>query len=308
MPFEVGLTYTTQFGKDKPNHQPTLCTSEGFHYCKDLININEFYPFNSRNRFCLIEIFGNQTEDVKKGITTSFRIIREITDLVLGNRGIPIQEIVNKEKIDYPTKKLQRDIKEIELRKEKEEKVKRAELKKELLLEIEKEKEAAKKERRLNMSKWMNLDVVKKLQEAYPLSIIGGSIALFLHGIELPRYMDGDSDLDVIMPYYIPFVNKEGMEFYESEEAFSGSTFDNAYNITVGGKSIKMDVRIDNKETYELIEFEGFQYKVNTLVNIWKAKLDYAVKPGKSKFKHIQDLKDAFFPKEIKPQINDLSW
>ena len=49
--YEVGKTYET---KEKIE----IC-SWGFHYCKKLFDVNNFYSFNDdENRFCEIEILG----------------------------------------------------------------------------------------------------------------------------------------------------------------------------------------------------------------------------------------------------------
>lgn len=67
------------------------------------------------------------------------------------------------------------------------------------------------------------------------------------------------------------------------KEYKSGCDFDEC--ITISG--IKADVRIDNHQKYNIIEFEGFKYKVSALEAIWAAKLRYNAK------KHNDDLREA---------------
>jgi len=62
-----------------------------------------------------------------------------------------------------------------------------------------KEKELKEKERLL---KHMKLSTVQLLQEKYPQLIIGGSVALFLHGARLSRFNSSPvHDLDLISPF-----------------------------------------------------------------------------------------------------------
>lgn len=58
---------------------PRLCSNEGFHYCSKLEDVYQFYSRGSGHRFCEIEVLGGFTEDDQKGITTSLKVVREIT-------------------------------------------------------------------------------------------------------------------------------------------------------------------------------------------------------------------------------------
>jgi hypothetical protein len=136
----------------------------------------------------------------------------------------------------------------------------------------------------------LNINLVKQIQQDFPLSIIGGSTALFLHGVRLKRWLTKDkdgkgSDIDIIVPYYVKFDKlSNGNQFIDSEAEYpSASDFDERLEIS----GVKVDVCVCPKTKYQYIEYEGFSYKVNTLKEIWEAKIRYGTK------KHIQDLKDA---------------
>jgi hypothetical protein len=58
---------------------PKLCSADGFHYCNKLVDVFNHYGLNDKNRFCEIEILGKFTDDSDKSITTSLRVIREIS-------------------------------------------------------------------------------------------------------------------------------------------------------------------------------------------------------------------------------------
>jgi hypothetical protein len=73
--FQIEETYS----KNNDLDHLRLGSSDGFHYCSDLVNVFDFYPDDGYNRFCEIEILGAFNEDSKKSITTSFKILRELT-------------------------------------------------------------------------------------------------------------------------------------------------------------------------------------------------------------------------------------
>jgi len=76
--FEIGGTYTKVLPEGK--EIPRLCTSDGFHYCNTLDEVFRWYsPRGTKNRFCKIEILGPHTDGDNKSITTSFKILEEIS-------------------------------------------------------------------------------------------------------------------------------------------------------------------------------------------------------------------------------------
>ena len=119
---------------------------------------------------------------------------------------------------------------------------------------------------------------VETLQAKYPQLIVGGSVALFLHGVRLKRWDMVKSDLDLVTPYYTLIENG-----VNERKTNSGADFD--YSISLN--SVKIDVRIDPKAKYEVIKFKEVSYKVVPLLEIIEAKVRYALKGNQ---KHINDL------------------
>jgi hypothetical protein len=124
----------------------------------------------------------------------------------------------------------------------------------------------------------MPLATVKSLQQRYPLTHIGGSVGLFLHGVRLRRWAtNGIADIDIVTPYFILFESfedeKDEYEVGYIDGKKSGNDFDETFLIN----SLKVDCRIDPKQRYVIIEHEGFKYKVSTFETIMAAKMKYAV-------------------------------
>lgn len=115
-----------------------------------------------------------------------------------------------------------------------------------------------------------NLDILP--EEA----IITGSAGLVLHGIKLNRVVN---DFDVILPYYIPMGDNEIDNKYPSACDFD-------YSVTLNG--IKIDIRIDPKAKYKLINYNDKLYKVSPLHEILYYKAKYAMQGNG---KHIDDIK-----------------
>ena len=144
----------------------------------------------------------------------------------------------------------------------------------EFLEEITKEKleaiEQDKKEKALDNS--MKIPQTKKLQEKYSNLIIGGSIALYLHGVRLKRFKDGHCDYDITFPHFTLLQSLEDLPIENLEERPSGSDY--AETLLIDG--VKADIRIDPKQKYSFIKYKDFQYKVVPLETIIEAKAKYA--------------------------------
>lgn len=90
MQFEVGKEYKTE------STELELCTETVFHYCKTLKQVADYYPVGVENRFCYIEVLGEEIEDGDKCGSNHIKVSREIVgeelDLLLGkingNTGI----------------------------------------------------------------------------------------------------------------------------------------------------------------------------------------------------------------------------
>ncbi len=277
--FEIGITYSK-----KNVENPSLCSNEGYHYCNKLRDVYTYYSVTSTNRFFLIEILGNFTDDSGKSITTSFRIIKEVSP----NAHIDAVGLYYAEMANYEHNKSYRDSYELSLIQATQEQTDKDNYKRELVKEIKQEEVTSKLLWRSKIAKKLNLDIVKEIQTAYPHIIVGGSIGLFLHGINLDRWAKGEpSDIDLISPYYTLIESIGNLKIEEIEEESSGKDFE--YTLSVYGDNgpIQIDLAIDPKSTYKYIDYEGFRYKVNRLENIWAAKLKY------HKPKHIKDLEEA---------------
>lgn len=142
----------------------------------------------------------------------------------------------------------------------------------------------------------LRLNIIKDFQQEYPLSHVGGSAGLYLHGIQLERTLvDMSSDIDIVIPYYM-IVNNDETEHVE--EKFSHNDFDES----VIYKGVKVDLKIDPKQKYEIIEYKGFQYKVSFVETIMEAKLRYAMQGNQ---KHKQDFYEIIGKKKKEIKNNE---
>lgn len=249
--YEVGVIYAKENIKN-----PRLCSSEGYHYCNNLEDVFRFYKRDGKNRFFKIEILGNFTDDkdkASKSITTSFRIIEELTE-----------EFFKK----WDAEQAERDL-----------------IKNERI-----------------MADNLNLSTVKKIQEKYPIFHVGGSVGLFLHGIRLNRWLHSrGSDIDMVTPYFIlpEFNNEENDTSNSLDEDFedfgvdyldakmSGNDFDETFLVHGEFGTVKVDYKVDPIQRYEIVEYNGFKYKVSPLLTIVNAKMKYANNGDK---KHKKDI------------------
>lgn len=127
----------------------------------------------------------------------------------------------------------------------------------------------------------LKLETILYFQKNYPTSHVGGSIGLFLRGVNLQRDLD-KSDLDITVDEYIE--TKE-MNLHERSDA---NDFDYCLEKNhEGGCYTKIDIRVSPEPSFDVIEFEGEKYNVSKLRDIlfWKKK--YADKGVK---KHQDDL------------------
>lgn len=289
------------YRKDElPKIQLNTCNNSGFHYCNNIKDVNGYFQLNHVNRVFIIEILGDFKDDRDKSITTAFRFLKEISEEVrekLKELG-SVSKLTNEMFLDnfiYPEKECdEHTYKDV--------------LRKEILEEIEKKnKEEQTKligksvKLESDYKSAMNLDLIKQIQIDYPLSIIGGSVALFLYGIRLERWLSYSNspmsarDIDIILPYYIKLEKLSNGTSVEICEEDTPSMSDFTDRLLIG--NTKVDICISPKTKYEYVEYDGFKYKVNTLQEIWEAKIRYGKK------KHIQDLKDAMLPKKELPKL-----
>jgi hypothetical protein len=127
------------------------------------------------------------------------------------------------------------------------------------------------------------LEAIKAFQERFPTAHVGGSIGLFLHGVDLKRSL-GQSDIDMT----IDETPKIDLQIAAYEESSEGSDFDGNFRINmVDNKYIKMEIRVNPEPSFDVINYKGIDYNVSKKRDIifWKTK--YA-KNGHPK--HIDDL------------------
>jgi hypothetical protein len=138
------------------------------------------------------------------------------------------------------------------------------------LEEISKETILAEREEKRE-EKNLKLAEVRNLQATFPYLVIGGSLSLYLQGAKLKRVKDnGIGDLDVIHPFYIDLTELDGVKHIDSKN--SGNTFDDTYAYN----NINIDLSIDNKSEYKIVEYKGHKYKVNIMAEILEYKAKYA--------------------------------
>jgi len=90
MQFEIGKEYKINSSKLE------LCTDTVFHYCKTLKQVHSYYSVLRGNRYCYIEVLGEEVEGDDKCGSNHIKIVREILDEELdmlrgrvnGNLGI----------------------------------------------------------------------------------------------------------------------------------------------------------------------------------------------------------------------------
>lgn len=78
MQYEIGKEYQTDAEHITSDD---LCTDKVFHYCDSLKNVHYFYPCQpyKKNRYCEIEVLGEEVTDGKKYGSNHIKIVREIT-------------------------------------------------------------------------------------------------------------------------------------------------------------------------------------------------------------------------------------
>ena len=75
MQYEVGKEYKTNTTNIS---EKDLCSARVLHYCDSLINVHEYYCCESDNRYCEIEVLGEEVTDGFKFGSNHIRIVREI--------------------------------------------------------------------------------------------------------------------------------------------------------------------------------------------------------------------------------------
>jgi hypothetical protein len=130
------------------------------------------------------------------------------------------------------------------------------------------------------------LETLRWFQETYPLSHVGGSIGLMLHGVDLKRSLSR-SDLDMTVQEFdtLQFLGQPN-----TEQASDVSDFDGRFRVYDNGSNVvytKIEVRTSPNELFEVKEYEGHAYRITPIEKILEFKRKYAANGAK---KHIDDL------------------
>ena len=143
-----------------------------------------------------------------------------------------------------------------------------------------------------------HLRIYRELQIKHPHMHVGGSVGLYLHGINLARFHDAESpDIDI---FHYEFLNLESKKIKYSRRK-SHEDFDAAY--TCDGIGIDaMWVR----QAYCQIEFNGFVYNVTPLLLILRGKLNYALQGVEKHYNDIHEICNVLKYPTITPPIATL--
>lgn len=136
------------------------------------------------------------------------------------------------------------------------------------------------------------LQTLLDFQQKYPTSHVGGSIGLFIRGIDMQRSLRS-SDLDIIIDNFTEndcrcFVKRTENDCCCFVERSDNNDFDFALKkCNNDGFCTKIDIRVRPESSFDVVEFEGKRYNVSKLRDIlfWKNK--YA---NKGNTKHKNDL------------------
>lgn len=152
------------------------------------------------------------------------------------------------------------------------------------------------------------IEDVKKIQTAYPNFVLGGSSALYLQGFNIKRN-NTITDLDFVIPYYTRMdlkdfnIDDNVTEVDQMDDCKnSGNDFDYTNAIVIEGDFILMDMRIDNKQKYKIVNYDNFMFKVCDWNIIIEAKMRYMFSSNGEK--HKQDMMDMFY--NPKPLVIDV--
>jgi hypothetical protein len=135
------------------------------------------------------------------------------------------------------------------------------------------------------------LEIYKAIESVHPGCHIGGSIGLFLHGIDLGRtFVDSDIDICSFKP--------NGKEFKDLQKKYSETglasstdmdevTYRSEIEENGVEKRIKIEYKYDKTQNFKVVEYKGVTYKVTLPQMILGWKVLFACRGSK---KHRADL------------------
>jgi hypothetical protein len=153
----------------------------------------------------------------------------------------------------------------------------------------------------INKTKIMKerLLIIKQLQDKYPTSHLGGSIGLFLHGVDLQRDLS-KSDIDMTVAQEIDFsqpINIENLEESSSPEDFD---YQFRYYPNAGSVYVKIDINIRPEKKFVLIMHDGVEYRVSRIEDIIVWKHFYSMKGQGKHTDDLETIRTGIRPKEEK--------
>src|SRR5882757_9910466 len=130
------------------------------------------------------------------------------------------------------------------------------------------------------------LETVRKIQTLFPTVHVGGSIGLYLHGLDLKRDLS-KSDIDLTDKDQAA-ANLFVDSFKDTEESSNPEDFKYQFRYNYpGDRYIKIDISIFPEKEFDVIDKDGFLYRVSKKEDILFYKKKYAESGGK---KHQDDL------------------
>lgn len=150
------------------------------------------------------------------------------------------------------------------------------------------------------------LGVLKQFQRNYPESVLGGSIALFLYGVDLKRDLTM-SDLDFCMPDCTKLIeNRLNKEAVKNLQETSGSDFRYKVNLNHKTEGYFTKVEVSERDCdFVYKTYEGSIYKLQTLSDIILWKAHYAFKGIPKHREDLQEIIHSRFP-STKPEPKEL--
>ena len=143
------------------------------------------------------------------------------------------------------------------------------------------------------------LSTVQKMQTAFPYAVLGGSLALYLYGARLERFREKEPDIDLSVPFYYGFEELIDEPTSTTTDPFlpvlsmvtkpsvKNKNYGNDFDYSLYVDDSDVDVKIDPLQKYQIIQHNGFNYKVALLPVIIAAKAKYALTGNE---KHNDDL------------------
>ena len=88
--YEIGKTYTIDSDKELAVCPKVEKNQAGLHFCKNPVNVLDFYPNEKGNRFCVVESIGKTISDYfdTKVATDKLKVIKEINFSELMELGV----------------------------------------------------------------------------------------------------------------------------------------------------------------------------------------------------------------------------